>query len=92
MKVSVNGDGTVLFFTPKGRMLVDAPKPPLRMGTRKQGVGADASVHPGAAANGEGPILSNGAALYCDSAIPWEIEAAAREAAEDSLEARDLSL
>ena len=84
VKVSVNGDGTVLFFTPKGRMLVDAPKPPLRMGTRKQGVGADASVHPGAAANGEGPILSNGAALYRDSAIPWEIEAAAREAMEES--------
>ena len=29
VKVSVNSDGTVLFFTPKGRMLVDAPKPPV---------------------------------------------------------------
>ena len=28
--------------------------------------------------------LSNGAALYRDSAIPWAIEAAAREAVEES--------
>ncbi len=87
VKVSVNGDGTVLFFTPKGRMLVDAPKPPVQVGTR-----ADSSlppvplVHPGAPAKGKGTILSNGAAFYRDSAIPWEIEAAAREAMEDSLE------
>ena len=33
---------------------------------------------------GEGLALSNGAALYPDSVIPWEIEAAAREAMEDS--------
>ena len=36
-------------------------------------------------AKDKGPILSNGAALYHDSAIPWEIEAAAREAMEESL-------
>ena len=113
VKVSVNSDGTVLFFTPKGRMLVDAPKQSLLVGTRRQHVGADAwrergrtggsarpaqvdwedsglppvpSVHPGAPAKGKDPALSNGAALYRDSAIPWEIEAAAREAMEDSLE------
>lgn len=44
------------------------------------------SVHYGAPAKAKDPILSNGAALYSDSAIPWEIEAAAREAMEDSLE------
>lgn len=44
------------------------------------------SVHPGAPRVGENPGLSNGAALYRDSAIPWEIEAAAREAIEDSQE------
>ena len=87
VKVSVNGDGTVLFFTPKGRMLVDAPKLPPRVGTRADsGLPPIPSVHPGAPAKGKGTILSNGAALYRDSAIPWEIEAAAREAMEDSLE------
>ena len=113
VKVSVNSDGTVLFFTPKGRMLVDAPKQSLLVGTRRQHVGADAwrergrtggsarpaqvdwedsglppvpSVHPGAPAKGKDPVLSNGAALYRDSAIPWRIEAAAREAMEESLE------
>ena len=87
VKVSVNSDGTVLFFTPKGRMLVDAPKPPLRVGTRADsGLPPIPSVHPGGPAKGKGTILSNGAALYRDSAIPWEIEAAAREAMEDSLE------
>ena len=105
VKVSVNGDGTVLFFTPKGRMLVDAPRmPKAPHGGERSGLppvpsahhGAPAetsvaslpipSVHRGAWAKAKGPILSNGAALYRDSAIPWAIEAAAREAMEDSLE------
>jgi len=41
-------------------------------------------VHPGALGKGDGLTLSNGAALYRDSEIPWEIEAAAREAVEES--------
>ncbi len=85
VKASVNGDGTVLFLTPTGRMLVDAPRRPAPRAAHLPPV---PSVHPGVPARGKGPILSNGAALYRDSAIPWEIEAAAREAAEDSLEAR----
>ena len=105
VKVSVNGDGTVLFFTPKGRMLVDAPAAP-RRNTRSEPARSlprlppVPSVHPGAPAEGGGLALSsgglalssgglalsNGAALYPDSRIPWEIEAAAREAMEDSLE------
>ncbi len=87
MKVSVNSDGTVLFFTPKGRMLVDAPRAPkaARRGERP-GLPPVPAVHPGAPAKGGGLALSNGAALYPDSRIPWEIEAAAREAMEDSLE------
>ena len=121
MKVSVNSDGTVLFFTPKGRMLVDAPSrpkaarddersglpaipsvhagapadtslaslpvPSVHPGARAETAGASLpvpSVHAGAPARGKDPILSNGAALYRDSAIPWEIEAAAREAMEES--------
>ena len=31
----------------------------------------------------ESAVLSNGAALYRDSEIPWEIEARAREAMEE---------
>ena len=125
VKVSANGDGTVLFFTPKGRMLVDAPKRPgaARRGARKEmaarhtepaddpadqsaprlppvpsthpgvraempvaGLPAVSSHHPGALAKGDAFALSNGAALYRDSAIPWEIEAAAREAMDESVE------
>ena len=105
VKVSVNGDGTVLFFTPKGRMLVDAPSRPkaARGGEREGMIGRSAgacsgvagksvaglppvpSGHPGAPAQGDGITLSNGAAFYPDSQIPWEIEAAAREAMEESL-------
>ncbi len=89
VKVSVNGDGTVLFFTPRGRMLVDAPAGPRRHPESESARSLPRlppvpSVHPGVPAKGKGPILSNGAALYRDSAIPWEIEAAAREAMEES--------
>ena len=80
VQLSVATDGTVVFFTPTGKMLADAPKQ----------VWSDLapvpSVHPGAPRRGEGAVLSNGAALYRDSAIPWRIEAAAREAVEESLE------
>ena len=103
VKVSVNGDGTVLFFTPKGRMLVDAPRmpEPTKRGLPPvpgvhRGAPAEAlvaslpvpAVHPGAPAQGDGLTLSNGAALYHDSDIPWEIEAAAREAMEESGQSR----
>ena len=83
VKVSVNSDGTVLFFTPKGRMLVDAPSRPEPTKRRPSPVPA---VHRRAPAQGNGITLSNGAALYHDSEVPWKIEAAAREAMEDSLE------
>ena len=43
------------------------------------------SAHRGVPAQGDGITLPNGAALYRDSDIPWEIEAAAREALEESL-------
>ncbi len=83
VKVSVNSDGTVLFFTPKGRMLVDAPR--AREGARAAAsLPPVPSVHHGAPPEGTGATLSNGAALYRDSAIPWGIEAAAREAMDES--------
>ncbi len=43
-------------------------------------------VKAGAPPTGERAVLSNGAALYRDSDIPWEIEAGARETVEESLE------
>ena len=83
MKVSVNSDGTVLFFTPKGRMLVDAPS--AREAARSAAsLPPVPSVHHGAPPEGTGATLSNGAALYRDSAIPWGIEAAASEAMDES--------
>ncbi len=92
VKVSVNSDGTVVFFTPTGRILVDAPMGRGLVNGRRKRAGMDAglppvpSVHPDAPSRGERLTLSNGAALHRDSAIPWEIEAAAREAMEESLE------
>ncbi len=132
VKVSVNADGTVLFVTPGGRILVDAPARPAERGSgngtdglaaagsRTQQTGmrpaadgsrgpaeegpeateaADALREPttedprtaqpevsGATARDERAVLSNGAALYRDSEIPWRIEAAAREAMEESLQ------
>lgn len=93
VKVSVNSDGAVVFFTPKGRMLIDAPRRPkaARGGEGPglppvPGLAPIPSVHCGAPRAGEDTKLSNGAALYRDSAIPWRIEAVAREAMEESLE------
>ena len=87
VKVSVNGDGTVLFFTPIGRMLVDAPsRPKAARGGERPGLPPVPTVHPGAPAQGDRITLSNGAALYHDSEVPWEIEAAGREALDESLE------
>ena len=80
VKVSVATDGTVLFFTRSGKMLADAPRQVWR------DLAPVPPVHPGAPSRGETVVLSNGAALYRDSAIPWEIEAEAREAVEESLE------
>ena len=94
VKVSVATDGMVLFFTRTGRMLVDAPAGPRRHPQSESArslprLPAAPSAHPDVPATvGGGLALSNGAALYPDSQIPWEIEAAAREAAEESLEAR----
>ena len=79
VKVSVATDGTVVFFTRGGKMLADAPTQVWN------DLAPVPSVHPGALGKGDGLTLSNGAALYRDSEIPWEIEAAAREAVEESL-------
>ena len=80
VKVSAATDGTVVFFTRSGKMLAAAPKQVWR------DLAPVPAVYPGALGKGDGLTLSNGAALYRDSEIPWEIEAAAREAVEESLE------
>ena len=86
---------------PNGRMVADAPSQPTSVGVPGQRGWEEAeapgqrgwedlppvpSVHPDAPSMGERGVLSNGAALYRDSAVPWEIEAEAREAVEESLE------
>ena len=114
VKMGTSPDGTVLFFTPKGEVLPDAPRasapPPVQSGhpgassaisdsrlpaTRESRVPAtsDSGVPEGSDLRlppvppESGGVLSNGAALYRDSAIPWAIEAAAREAMDGSLDA-----
>ena len=82
VKVSVNRDGTVLFFTPKGRILLGAPS-----ATSAESLPPMPSAHSGAPSRGGSATMSNGAAFCHDSAIPWAIEAAAREAVEESLDA-----
>ena len=77
VKLSVATDGTVVFFTRAGKMLADAPRQVWR------DLAPVPAVHPAALRKGDGLTLSNGAALYRDSEIPWEIEAAAREAVDN---------
>jgi hypothetical protein len=95
VKVGRSPEGTVLFFTRSGRVLADAP-PARRVGAEAaarvnpdsvpKGLPPVPSAHSGGRSRGARVTLSNGAALYRDSAIPWAIEAAAREAVEESLE------
>ena len=89
VKVSVAADGTVLFLTRTGTMLADAPRQRSRANSGQRSRPAlppVPSVHPGAPPTGERAVLSNGAALHRDSAIPWAIEVAAREALDELLE------
>lgn len=75
VRVCTDRAGLALFFTRKGRAMADAPE-----ATGMIASGARASLP----AVAPGPF-SNGAARYRDSDIPWAIEAAAREAVEESL-------
>ena len=76
-------DGAVLHA--EGKMLVDAPKRLERADAPKRRGCADTRKQRGAPSTREHTMLSNGAALYRDSDIPWAIEASAREAVEESL-------
>ncbi len=75
VRVSTDRAGLALFFTRKGKTMADAPE-----ATGMIGSGARANLP----AVDPGPF-SNGAAVYRDSDVPWAIEAAAREAVEETL-------
>ena len=74
VRVCTDRAGLALFFTRKGRAMADAPE-----ATGMIGSGARASL-PAVASS----PFSNGAARYRDSDVPWAIEAAAREAVEET--------
>ena len=71
--MALNREGQAVFFTKKGKMIASAP-PMVRPGQRLQPLPPAPPLPPGE--------LYNGAARLEDSAIPWELEAAAREAIE----------
>ena len=91
--------GRMLADAPKQGVWADPPMQGACADPPKQGAGADPAenrsdpalppvplAHPDAPSRSDGLTLSNGAALFRDSAVPWEIEAAAREALEESLD------
>ena len=84
----------MLADAPAGRVWPDAPNGGKPVHGRREPGEVDAglppvpSAHPGAPPRDGPAAMSNGAALYPDSAIPWAIEAAAREAVEESLESQ----
>ena len=89
VRVCTDRAGLALFFTRKGRELGDVPEasrvtPSGTRTTRLAGQvtrsGTQATL-PAVASS----LSSNGAAQYRDSDVPWAIEAAAREAVEETL-------
>ena len=75
--MSLNREGQAVFFTRKGKMIASAP--PMRRSERPGASESDPLPPPPSLPPGE---LSNGAARMVDAAVPWELEAAAREAVE----------
>ena len=76
-RMSLNRVGQAVFFTRNGKMIASAP-PMRRPGQSLQPLPPAPPLSPGE--------LYNGAARLVDSAIPWELEAAAREAVEEALD------
>ena len=76
-RMALNRLGQAVFFTKKGKMIASAP-PMTRPGRRLKPLPPAPPLPPGE--------LYNGAARLVDSAIPWELEAAAREAVEAALD------
>ena len=83
VRVCTDRAGLALFFTRKGRALADAPeasRQTIHSPAQETLIPAQETT-PAACST----ALSNGAALYRDSDVPWAIEAAAREAVEETL-------
>ena len=76
-RMSLNRVGQAVFFTKNGKMIASAP-PMRRPGWQPSPLPPAPPLPPGE--------LSNGAGRLVDSAIPWELEAAAREAVEEALD------
>ena len=76
-RMSLNREGQAVFFTKNGKMIASAP-PMRRPGQLLQPLPPAPPLPPGE--------LYNGAARLVDSAIPWELEAAVREAVEEALD------
>ena len=76
-RMSLNRVGQAVFFTRNGKMIASAP-PLARPGQPPQPLPSAPPLPPGE--------LYNGAARLVDSAIPWALEAAAREAVEEALD------
>ena len=76
-RMSLNREGQAVFFTRNGKMIASAP-PMRRPGQPLQPLPPAPPLPPGE--------LYNGAARLVDSAIPWALEAAAREAVEEALD------
>ena len=78
-RMSLNRLGQAVFFTKKGKMIASAPRMVRPGQPLLQPLPPPPPLPPGE--------LYNGAARLVDSAIPWELEAAAREAVEEALDA-----
>ncbi len=76
-RMSLNREGQAVFFTRNGKMIASAP-PMRRPGQLLSPLPPPPPLPPGE--------LYNGAARLVDSAIPWALEAAAREAVEEALD------
>ena len=86
VRMALSRAGQAVFFTRKGKMIASAP--PTRVTKERLPESLPESLPeplppPPPLPPGE---LSNGAARFVDAAIPWELEAAAREAVEEALE------
>ncbi len=89
VRVCTDRAGLALFFTRKGRELLDVPEAagvtrPGTQATRLAGQATRFGTQATLPAVASSPS-SNGAARYRDSDVPWAIEAAAREAVEEAL-------
>ncbi len=77
VRMALDAKGQALFFTPEGKMLASVP-PPVKELKLTPNLPPAPPLGPGR--------MYNGAARLANGAVPWAIEAAAREAVEEALE------